>query len=90
MTYPEKGESQVIDRLPDATIRQWAASDRLSHQVAAKLAREVRGLPRWFPVGTERELAPRLGVSITTVSLAKRLLAQHGMIIRHGNRYHVA
>lgn len=80
----------MTDRLSEATIRQWAASNNLYHQVAAKLARELRGLPKWFPVGTERELAPRLDVSITTVSIAKRILAEHGVIVRHGNRYHVA
>jgi DNA-binding GntR family transcriptional regulator len=80
----------MTDRLSDETITVWADVGNLAMQTAATLARELRGRPRWFPVETEREVASRLGVSIDTASRAKRLLAKHGVIVKHGQMYIVA
>jgi DNA-binding GntR family transcriptional regulator len=77
-------------RLSEATISEWANSATLSNQVAAKLARELHGAPRWHPVDSEREIGARLDVSSTTVSRAKRLLADHGVIMKHNKLYYVA
>jgi len=77
-------------RLPEETISQWANSVILSRQVAAQIARELRTAPQWFPVESDRCLSGRLDVSSTTVSEAKRLLAAHDVIARHGRTYYVS
>lgn len=80
----------MSERLSDATIREWSTDRSLAKQVAARLARELRGAPRWTPVDSERDIADRLDVSSTSVSNAKRLLATHGVIMKHNRLYYVA
>jgi DNA-binding GntR family transcriptional regulator len=66
------------------TITRWHASPRLPEQVAARLAAELRGLPRWQPVPGNFPIALRRDVSQGTVRRAKALLADHGAIMKDG------
>ena len=63
-------------------IRQWQASRRLTDQVAARLAAELRGRPRWEPVEGNFRLAVRMSVSEGTAHRAKALLADNGAIMK--------
>jgi DNA-binding GntR family transcriptional regulator len=67
----------------DAAITsQWQASRRKAEQVAARLAAELHGQPRWQPVPGNFALALRMDVSQGTVRRAKALLASHGAIMK--------
>lgn len=68
----------MSQRLTDATADRWTRGT-LAEQSAARLAEQLSTKPRWHPVDSQRALAHRLDVSGTTVSQAKRLLADHGM-----------
>jgi len=78
------------ERLSAANLNEWTNSGTLAHQVAAKLVHELRTSPRWYPVDSERGIVSRMDVSSTTVSIAKRLLAEHGVLMKHGRLYYVA
>ena len=65
-----------------ALISQWQASPSLAEQVAARLAAELRGLPRWEPVDGNYRIAARMDVSESTARRAKVLLAAHGAIMK--------
>lgn len=75
--------------LADVTVDQWTRGT-LAEQTAAQLADELSDAPRWKPVESDRSLAAQLDVSSTTVSEAKRLLADHGIIAKHNGMYYVA
>ena len=65
-----------------ALVHRWRASSSAIEQVAARLADELHGKPRWEPVEGSFRIAIRMGVSQTTVLRAKVLLADHGAIMK--------
>ena len=65
-----------------ALVSQWQASPHMTEQVAARLAGELRGKPRWEPVEGSFRIAVRMNVSQATVHRAKVLLADHGAIMK--------
>ena len=67
-----------------ALIGQWQASRSMAERVAARLAAELVGLPRWEPVEGTFRIAVRMNVSERTVRRAKELLADNGAIIKDG------
>lgn len=79
----------MTDRLTSATVDEWTRGT-LAERTAARLAEEIRDLPRWHPVESQRDLATRLDVSDATICRAKRLLAHHGVIAKHDGMYYVA
>jgi hypothetical protein len=64
------------------TITRWQASRSKAEQVAARLAAELRGKPRWDPVDGNHRIAARMDVSEATARRAKVLLAGHGAIMQ--------
>ena len=65
-----------------ATITAWQASRLLTERTAARLAAELRGLPRWEPVPGNLAIGVRMGVSEGTARRAKALLENHGAIMK--------
>ncbi len=72
-------------------ISEWASGGKAS-QVAASLAREITGgtLRRYAELPASSQLAREHDVSERTVSAAKKLLADHGILKLENRRYHVA
>ena len=64
------------------TIAAWQSSRLLSERTAARLAAELRGLPRWEPVQGNLAIGARMGVSEGTARRAKALLEDHGAIMK--------
>ena len=64
------------------TITAWQSSRLLAERIAARLAVEVRGLPRWERVQGNFAIGVRMGVSEGTARRAKALLEDHGAIMK--------
>ena len=63
-------------------IRQWQASGSKAEQVAARLATELLGQPRWAAVDGNWRIAARMDVSEGTARRAKVILVAHGAIMK--------
>lgn len=79
----------MTQHLTDATVAQWTRGT-LAEQTAAQLTEDLSSARRWKPVESDRSLAARLDVSTSIASEAKRLLAERGVIAKHGSLYYVA
>ena len=78
--------------LSDGEIRQWMSDRSIVKIIAGDLAAAIsKGLlNRWNDLPDNASLTDDYGVSGRTVSRAKRLLADHGLLVKAGGRYYVA
>jgi DNA-binding GntR family transcriptional regulator len=78
--------------LSDSEIRQWASDRSLARIIASDLAAAINKglLHRWNDLPDNASLADDYGTSARTVGRAKRLLADHGLLVKAGGRYYVA
>jgi DNA-binding GntR family transcriptional regulator len=78
--------------LSDGEVRQWMSDRSMAKIIAADLAAAINKglLNRWHDLPDSATLADDYGVSVRTVSRAKRLLADHDLLVRAGGRYYVA
>jgi DNA-binding GntR family transcriptional regulator len=78
--------------LSDGEIRQWMSDRSIAKIIAGDLAAAIdKGLlNRWNDLPDNASLADDYGVSSRTVGRAKRLLADHGLLVKAGVRYYVA
>jgi hypothetical protein len=76
--------------LPQDELAAWAGSGNTARRTAAHLAGELRGKQRWACVPPVREIVLRLDVSDSTARRARKLLADHGLIMKDGRDYYVA
>jgi DNA-binding GntR family transcriptional regulator len=78
--------------LTDSDIRQWSTDRSIARIIAADLASSINMglLTRWNDLPDNARLADEYGTSARTAGRAKRLLADHGLLIKAGGRYYVA
>jgi DNA-binding GntR family transcriptional regulator len=79
--------------LTDTEIREWVQSGSVTKRIAADLAIMISTgkLERFANLPDGDELARKWSVSAGTVTRAKRLLADHGLIkLTRDRRYYVA
>ena len=78
--------------LTDREIREWANDRSVTKNIAADLATKIRSgvLNRWHDLPDSADLARRWDTSTRTVSRAKRLLADRGLLEKAGNSYYVS
>jgi DNA-binding GntR family transcriptional regulator len=76
----------------DAPIRQWQRSNASASAVAAGLAQAIRSgePPAWHELAPLADLADQYGVSYRTVTRAKQILPDAGILRADSNRYVVA
>lgn len=75
----------------DRLIREWEASGNMAKMVAAGIARKIAsGMHRYEEFPPNSALAGEWDVSERTVSTAKRILGDHGILILENRRYYVA
>jgi DNA-binding GntR family transcriptional regulator len=72
-------------------IMEWQRGT-MAERVAADLASQIdRGsVSKWGSLPLNRTVAEKWDVSERTVTKAKRLLADHGVLVADGNRFYVA
>jgi DNA-binding transcriptional MocR family regulator len=88
-THPATG-----DRDQTATpekITEWA-NGGMAKQIAADLARKINGgtLHRYQELPSNPQLADEWDVSQRTISAAKKILGDHGILKLENRRYYVA
>ena len=79
--------------LTDSEIREWAGSGSVAKRIAADLAGMISAgkLERFASLPGGGELARKWSVSLGTVTRAKRLLADRGLVeLARDRRYYVA
>jgi DNA-binding GntR family transcriptional regulator len=73
-------------------IQRWDASGNVAKQVAAGIAREITNgkLSRYSDLPPVEKIADENDVSARTVYNAKKILADHGLLIKESGRYYIA
>lgn len=76
----------------DRLIREWEASPSMARKIAAGIARKIASgnMHRYEDLPPNAALAGEWDVSERTVSAAKSLLGDHGLLILSNKRYYVA
>ena len=74
----------------ESLISEWEASGSKARIVAAGIARTIAGKNRYDELPLNSALAARWGVSHRTVSAAKSILHDHGILTLENRRYYVA
>jgi hypothetical protein len=64
----------------------------MTGKIADTIAGWAKGKPKWTPVPANQAVGARLDftASDSTFRVAKRLLAEQGVLVRHGRDYYVA
>jgi DNA-binding GntR family transcriptional regulator len=78
--------------LTDEEIRAWSSGPSVTRKIAADLATRIRTgkLERYAELPSSIALAREWGAAERTVTRAKRLLFDHGLIGKAGTGYYVA
>jgi DNA-binding GntR family transcriptional regulator len=71
-------------------IKEWEASGNTTQAVAAGIARKIAGKERYDEPPLNSSLSTEYDVSERTVTAAKSLLRNHGILILENRRYYVA
>ena len=76
----------------DAQVREWKASTRMDHRIAAAIAAWAGGQEHGTVLPDNGVFGRQLGIeaSPSTYWRAKRLLARHGLLASGDGPYHVA
>jgi DNA-binding GntR family transcriptional regulator len=72
-------------------IMRWQRGT-MAERVAADLASQIENwsMSKWDSLPLNRTVADKWNVSESTVTKAKRLLADHGVLVVDGKRFYVA
>jgi DNA-binding GntR family transcriptional regulator len=78
--------------MEDSEVKEWASSRNVAKNIAASLAAGIKSgrLCRWNELPDNAALTKKWATSLSTVTRAKRLLADRGIIQKEGSRYFVA
>ena len=76
----------------DTLIREWEASPSMARKVAAGIARKIakKKMHRYEDLPPNSALSAEWDLSERTVSAAKSILGDHGILIMENGRYYVA
>jgi DNA-binding transcriptional MocR family regulator len=76
----------------DRLIREWEASGNMAQMVAAGIARKIDAgsMHRFEDMPLNSALAAEWHVSHRTVSAAKKILGDHGILALEDRRYYIA
>jgi DNA-binding GntR family transcriptional regulator len=76
----------------DTLIKEWEASPHKTHKIAAGIARKITtdNMHRYDELPTNSRLAAEWDVSERTITAAKTILGNHGILILENRRYYVA
>lgn len=76
----------------DKLIKKWEASGNMAQKVAAGIARKIAtaNMQHYDDLPDNSVLSDEYDVSKRTVTAAKRILGQHGILVLEGGRYYVA
>jgi DNA-binding GntR family transcriptional regulator len=76
----------------DTLIKEWEASPHKAHKIAAGIARKIASgkMHRYEDFPLNSTLADEYDASERTVSAAKNILGNHGILILENRRYYVA
>lgn len=86
----EHSEARTPQPLPQDELAAWTVSGNTARRTAAHLAGQLRGKQRWACIPSVGEIVRRLDVSESTARRARKLLADHGLIMKDGRDYYVA
>ena len=71
-------------------IKEWETSGNTTQTIAARIARKIAGKNRYDEPPPSSALSTEYDVSQRTVSAAKNILRDHGILILENKRYYVA
>ena len=76
----------------DTLISEWETSPHKAHKIAAAIARKITSgnMHRYDELPLNSTLAGEWDASERTVSAAKNILGNHGILILENRRYYVA
>ena len=76
----------------DTLIKEWEASGNMAQMVAAGIARKIAtgNMRHYEDLPVNSALSTEYDVSERTVSAAKSILGDHGILILENRRYYVA
>ena len=82
----------MAETLTPEKISEWAESSAIAKRIAADLARKITSgkLHRYAEPPLNSTLAAQWDVSERTVSAAKKILGDHGVLLLENRRYYVA
>jgi DNA-binding GntR family transcriptional regulator len=76
----------------ESLIKEWEESGITAQSVAASIARKItkESMRRYDELPLNSVLSDELNVSERTISAAKSILGDHGILIQENRRYYVA
>ena len=74
----------------ESLITEWETSGNTTQTVAARIARKIAGKNRYDEPPLNSALSAECDVSERTVTAAKSILRDHGILILENKRYYVA